>query len=72
MARIRILSGSQAGAVVEMDGPEAQSAIDTGFGEPEHKNPHPLFVGEVPEEPKESGQEKAKAKSKAKAKATGG
>lgn len=40
--KVRILSGSQTGAVVEMSQPEAESAIGTGFGEPYVETPEPV------------------------------
>lgn len=33
MARVRILSGNQAGAILEMNDVEAQAAVSTGFAE---------------------------------------
>lgn len=33
MPKVRILSGNQAGGVVEMDQPAAESAIASGYGE---------------------------------------
>lgn len=41
MPKVRILSGNQAGAVIEMSQPEAESAITSGFAEAYTEPPKP-------------------------------
>lgn len=61
MPKMRILSGTQAGAVVEMDLPEAQNAYCTGYAElyvePE-KPARPAKVEKPKVEDKPKGQKK--------------
>lgn len=59
MVKVRILSGSQAGAVVDLSAGEAENAVATGYAEsysePE-PTPAPSEPEQVPEQPRRRGR----------------
>jgi len=69
--KVKILSGNQTGAVIEMRQDEAEAAIATGYGEAVAEDGSPLkaSVGQlVQTHPAETANVKPKAKGKGKGK----